>query len=126
MVVADVVAGRTQLGLASGLECCAVFAYSSVVRFAGGVAGVLQIEACTRLQLLLCILRLTNACVVLESDLRVRPQGLRTIQHLLFLNLLCSILLQQLAILRSLLGLVLPLSAGLTILKNTVCASDGR
>jgi len=65
--------------------------------------------------------------MVLEIHLGVSPEGLSSVEHLLFLRVLyVAVLLNELAVLRALLGLILALSAGLAVLKNTVCASDGR
>ena len=64
--------------------------------------------------------------VVFEGDLRVGPQRLRAVEDLLFLGVLRTVLLEQLAVLCALLGLILTLPAGLAILQNAVRASDRR
>jgi len=64
--------------------------------------------------------------MVLEIHLGVRAEGLCAVQHLLLLRVLDAILLNELAVLRTLLGLILALSARLTVFENTVRASNGR
>ena len=64
--------------------------------------------------------------MVLEIHLGVRAEGLRAVQHLLLLRVLDAILLNELAVLRTLLGLILALSARLTVFENTVRTSNGR
>ena len=70
------------------------------------------------------MLLLPTLLTVLEGHLGVGPQRLRPIEHLLFLRVLRSVLLEQLAVLRALLSLILSLPARLAILQNAIGASD--